>query len=154
MRYQSDDLSYGDLREKANHHLFEEHLGVKLKKLEKNHIMDWVEVREDGNIERPWLVEQKGRRVSYKDALATFPLYGGRKTILIGKNKTDFIRNNEGIGIIYFDFTDCIMYWVYDEEEIQTFDIEYNFQRKQRADCYDRPHDVIHIPCSILKKVE
>jgi hypothetical protein len=151
MRSQKDDLLYGSERERVNHPIIEKHLGVKLEKLEKFHIMDWKEVPTDEN--PPWNVEQKSRTCSY-DFCRNNYYYNGRPTVLIGKHKIDYMGANGGNGVVYIDFTDKLMYWVYDEEEYKTFDIEKKFVRNQRSDYVDKPSDVAHIPIELLKAVE
>lgn len=152
MRTQMADLSYGDKRERINHPRIERHLGVRLEKLDKFNIMDWKEVPYGNDDSQPWLVEQKARNISYKFCCENYR-YNNKPTALIGKNKLDHIANNGGIGIIYFDFTDKLMYWVFDEDEYKTFDIEKNFLRGGRTDYVDKPHAVVHIPCDMLKEV-
>jgi hypothetical protein len=142
MKSQASDLSYGDQRERINHPRIEEHLGVRLEKLGKYDIMDWREIPTDDS--PLWNVEQKARNMTF-DFCAT-----NYKTALIGKNKIDYMKG--GNGIVYFDFTDKLMYWVFDEEEYKTFTIEEQFVRHQRSDCVDKPSPVVHIPCSILKE--
>lgn len=150
MRTQLADLSYGEKRERANHSLIEEHLGVRIQKLGKYDVMDWKEVSTDDT--PPWLIEQKARNVTFEYCKDHYS-YNGKPTALIGKHKIDYIKANGGIGIIYFDFTDKLMYWVYDENEYNTFDIEESFVRNQRSDYIDKPTAVVHIPCDSLKPV-
>jgi hypothetical protein len=64
------------------------------------------------------------------------------------------MKNNGGNGVVYFDFPDALLYWVFDEDEYKTFDVERNFVRNARSDYVDKPNDVVHIPFSILKEVE
>jgi len=149
MRSQYDDLSYGGKRERANHSRIEEHLGVRLEKLDKYNIMDWREIPTDGDESPLWNVEQKARQCSYEFCKTNY-FYNNIPTVLIGKHKLDFMKG--GNGIVYFDFTDKLMYWVFDEEEYKTFAIETQFVRNQRSDCVDKPCPVVHIPCSILKE--
>lgn len=145
-----NDLTYGEKRERNNHSRIEEHLGVRLQKLDKYNIMDWREV--PGDDKSPlWNVEQKARNMTF-DWCNTNYFYNGRATALIGKHKIDFMKNNGGNGIVYFDFTDALLYWVFDEEEYKTFDVEEQFVRNPRTDCIDKPSPVVHIPCSVLKK--
>jgi hypothetical protein len=75
---------------------------------------------------------------------------GDIPSVMIGKNKLDYMKDNGGAGIVIFDFTDKLMYWVFDEDEYNTFEVEVDFVRKKRADCNDQPHPVVHIPCSKL----
>jgi hypothetical protein len=153
MRHQNEDLAYGAQREKFNQPRIEEHLGVKLEKLDPFNIMDWREVASD-DLSPLWNVEQKARLMKYSNLFQPHLFYNGRPTALIGKNKIDFMKNNGGNGVVYFDFVDCLMYWVFDEEEYKTFDIQQQFVRNARGGCIDRPHPVVHIPCSALKLVE
>jgi len=149
---QALDLAYGYDRERINHPRIEKQLGVKLQKLDKFNTMDWKEVQEEGDESPPWWIEQKARKCSYKWLSETYS-YKGKATCLIGKNKIDYMKNN-GNGIVYFDFTDKLMYWVYDEDEYNTFDIEKKFVRGGRVDYIDKPHDVVHIPCSVLREAD
>jgi len=151
MKSQLADLSYGETRERANHSVIEEHLGVRIEKLGKYDIMDWKEVSTDDT--PPWLIEQKARNVSLSHVNQYYS-YNGKPTALISKHKIDYIKNNGGIGIIYFDFTDKLMYWVYDENEYNTFDVEGDFVRHQRSDYVDKRHAVVHIPTNMLKNVK
>lgn len=151
MRTQLADLSYGDQRERLNHSTIEGHLGVRIRKLDKYHTMDWEEISGDDN--PPWWIEQKARNVCWDFCCRNYK-YNNIPTALIGKHKIDFIKNHGGNGVIYFDFTDKLMYWVYDEEEYNTFDVEQSFVRNARSDYIDKPSPVVHIPCSILKEVE
>lgn len=150
MRTQYDDLTYGGKREKANHSKIEEHLGVKLEKLDKYNIMDWREIP-SGDESPLWNVEQKARQCTYAFCRDNYS-YNGRPTVLIGKHKIDYMKTHGGNGIVYFDFTDKLMYWVFDEEEYKTFDVEQNFLRNQRSDYVDKPSPVVHIPCANLKE--
>jgi hypothetical protein len=152
MRFQTEDLEYGYEREMANQNVIAEHLGVKLEKLCKYSIMDWKEVQEEGDETSPWWVEQKARRVDYDTVLRNFS-YKGRPTVLLGKNKLEYMKNNGGNGVVYIDFTDKLMFWVFDEDEYKTFDVELKFKRNARADCIDKYHPVVHIPLSYLKTV-
>jgi hypothetical protein len=151
MKSQLADLSYGEMRERANHTIIEEHLGVRIQKLGKYDIMDWKEVSTDET--PPWLIEQKARNVSLAH-VNEYYAYNGKPTALIGKHKIDYIKNNGGVGIIYFDFTDKLMYWVYDENEYNTFDVEDDFVRHQRSDYVDKRQAVVHIPTNMLKSVK
>ena len=153
MKFQADDLQYGYERERKNHNRIETHLGVKIRKLDPYNVMDWKEITQDGDDTPPWLIEQKSRKVSYDFLVNTYS-YNGRPTALIGKNKLDHMKFNGGCGIVYFDFTDKLKYWVYDEEAYKTFDVEQKFKRGKREDCIDKFHPVVHIPCSVLKDVE
>ena len=153
MKYQSDDIQYGYDRERANHNKIETHLGTRIRKLDSYNIMDWKEITKEGDESSPWLIEQKSRRCSY-DFLKNTYSYKNKPTALIGKNKIDYIKYNGGVGIVYFDFTDKLMYWVFDEDEYKTFDIEERFKRGKREDCIDKYHPVVHIPCSVLKEVD
>ena len=152
MLSQFDDLEYGYAREVANQPRIEKHLGVKLDKLCKYSIMDWKEIQKPDDETPAWFVEQKARRCSF-DFLSKTYSHKGRPTALIGKNKIDFIKLNGGCGVIYFDFTDRLMYWVYDEDEYKTFDIEKRFKRGGRTGCVDKEHEVAHIPCALLKEL-
>lgn len=152
MRTQLADLTYGEKRERINHPIIEEHLQVRLHKLGKYDIMDWREV--PGDDESPlWNVEQKARLQTTEFCKANY-FYNNIPTCLIGKHKIDFMKNNGGNGIVYFDFPDALLYWVFDEDEYKTFDVERNFVRNARSDYVDKPNDVVHIPFSILKEVE
>ena len=152
MATQYADLEYGYGRENTNHPLIEKHLGVKLAKLDKYNQMDWKEIQKPDDATSPWLVEQKARKCAYDFLVSTYS-YNGKPTVLIGKNKIEYIKNHGETGIIYFDFTDKIMYWVYDEDEYKTFDIEDRFLRGARSDYVDKHHAVVHIPCSVLKEL-
>jgi len=153
MRTQANDLQYGYERENKNHERIERHLGVSLQKLDKFNVMDWKEVQEDGDESPAWAVEQKARKCSYKWLCDTYS-YNGKKTVMIGKNKLEHMKNvNSGVGIVYFDFTDVLMYWVFDDDEYKTFDVEKKFVRGGRVDYVDKPHDVVHIPTDYLKEV-
>jgi hypothetical protein len=151
MATQASDLSYGHLREIVNQPRIEKHLGCNLKKLDKYNVMDWEEIpgsdtpTEDAPL---WKVEQKARKLTY-DFCKEHYTYNGKPTALIGKHKLEYMKAH-GCGIVYFDFTDKLMYWVFDEEQYKTFDIQQSFQRNARRDCYDRPSPVVHIPCSAL----
>ncbi len=152
MATQYGDLEYGYGRETANHPTIEKHLGVKIAKLDKYHTMDWREIQKPDDSTSSWLIEQKARKCSYKFLGETYS-YNGKATALIGKNKIDYMKCHGETGIVYFDFTDKLMYWVFDADEYATFDIEEKFKRGARADCIDKCHPVVHIPCSILKEV-
>jgi hypothetical protein len=141
---QFEDLAYGYEREKINHPRIEKHLDCKLNKLGKFDIMDWEEVPVEGDESPRWLVEQKARNMSFEFCSKRY------ETVIIGKNKIDYMKNNGGNGVVYFDFTDKLMYWVFDEDEYPTFHIQENFVRRGRIDCVDKPSPVIHIPCSLL----
>jgi len=151
MIYQSHDIAYGIQREDANHNRIEQLLNCPLERLGKYSIMDWKEIQTKDLDSPPWLVEQKARKMSYSYALACFrsPV-GDIPSVMIGKNKLDYMKDNGGAGIVIFDFTDKLMYWVFDEDEYNTFEVEVDFVRKKRADCNDQPHPVVHIPCSKL----
>jgi len=153
MRSQSEDLEYGYERERVNQPRIEEHLGVKLCKLDKFSVMDWKEIQKADDSTAPWLVEQKARRCSLEFLTNTYS-YNGKPTALIGKNKIDFMKFNGGCGIVYFDFTDKLMYWVYDEEEYKTFDVEMRFVRNKRSGYVDKEHPVVHIPTIYLKECD
>jgi hypothetical protein len=148
---QSDDLAYGASREVLNHPRLERFLGVKLQKLDKYNIMDWREIQEEGDESPPWIVEQKARKVSYNYTLNNY-FYNGKPTALIGKHKVEH-QLREGNGVVIFDFTDKLMYWLVDEEEYKTFDVEHKFLRGARTGYVDKPCDVLHIPLSVLKEV-
>lgn len=153
MRTQANDLQYGFERENANHSRLERHLGVGLKKLDKMNVMDWREIQVEGDETVPWVVEQKARKVSYKYLCDNYT-FNNKRTVMIGKNKLDFMKDdNSGVGICYFDFPDKLLYWVFDEDEYKTFDIEKKFVRGARDDCVDKPHDVVHIPIKYLRDV-
>lgn len=108
-------------------------------KASQKHTMDWIECCGDD------VGEQKSRRITYDDALRY-------KTIVIGKNKIDYMRAN-GKGVVFFDLTDGLYAIRYERELFDTFRIEDEFQRGERADCYDRPSAVVHIPTLLLTKV-
>lgn len=151
MRTQQADLEYGYERERVNHPRIEKWLGVKLQKLDKYNIMDWREIYEEEQEIPPWIVEQKARKISYAFCEQNYS-YNGKPTALIGKHKTDYMKLH-GNGIVLFDFTDRLMYWIFDEEEYESFDVEEKFVRGARSDYVDKPADVLHIPLSILKEV-
>jgi len=148
---QSADLIYGFQRENVNHPRIEKHLGCKLMKLPAYHTMDWIEIGKAGDESPPWNVEQKSRKCSYEFLNNTYS-YNGKRTCLIGKNKIDYMKNNGGNGIVYFDFTDKLMYWVFDEDQYKNCDIEEKFVRGSRNDCIDKACPVVHIPCEFLKE--
>jgi hypothetical protein len=155
MATQAADLTYGAARELFNHSRIEKHLGCALKKLGKYDIMDWEEIPGSGiqSDEAPlWKVEQKARKLTF-DFCKEYYKYNGVPTCLIGKHKLEYMKSH-GCGIVYFDFTDKLMYWVFDEEEYKTFAEEKAFLRNLRTDYYDRPAPVIHIPCSKLRECE
>ena len=154
MTTQYDDLQYGYDRECKNHHKLEEFLDCDLRKLDKYSIMDWEEVVRDGDESPKWLVEQKARKVSYSYLLENYksPLMK-YPSALIGKNKLDYMKYNGGNGIVVFDFTDKIMYWQFDEKEYAKMEVETKFIRSKRVGCVDKPHPVVHIPCSLLEEL-
>ena len=151
MNTQAHDLAYGEQREIANHGRLERWLGLKLKKLDKYNIMDWKEIQEDGDETPPWLLEQKARQMTY-DFCFTHYHYNERPTALIGKHKIEHMKLN-GNGIVLIDFKDKLMFWIFDETEYATFDVEAKFVRNTRSDYVDKPADVVHIPLSALKEV-
>lgn len=112
--------------------------------------MDWKEVPVEGDESPPWFVEQKARNISFEFCMNNYK-YNGVPTALIGKHKTDFMKNTGGNGIVYFDFKDKLMYWVFDEDEYKTFDVEEKFVRGKRLDYVDKVAPVVHIPCAMLK---
>ena len=151
MIHQNDDLQYGYERENRNHHSIEEFLGCKLKKLAKYDTMDWVEYQQDDDDSPPWYVEQKARKMSYKFLKENYRSpKSGYPSALIGKNKIDYMKNH-GNGLVVFDFTDCIMFWQFDEEEYKKFDIEEKFVRGGRLGYIDKPNPVVHIPTNLLR---
>ena len=152
MATQYADLEYGYGREAVNHPIIEKHLGVKISKLDKYNQMDWKEIQKPDDSTSPWLIEQKARKCAYDFLVSTYS-YNGKATVLIGKNKIEYMKNHGETGIIYFDFTDKLMYWIYDADEYKTFDVEDRFKRGVRSDCIDKHHPVVHIPCALLKEV-
>ena len=153
MIHQNDDLQYGWGRENANQQKIEKFLGCQLIKLDKYNCMDWVEKVADGDEAPPWYVEQKARKMSYgylkdnyKSPTLKYP------SALIGKNKIDFMKAN-GNGLVVFDFTDKIMYWVYDDAEYAKMEVEQKFVRGARLGYIDKPNPVVHIPCEFLKEM-
>ena len=148
---QREDLEYGYERERINHPRLERWLGIRFQKLDKYNVMDWKEIQEEGDETPPWWVEQKARKISYGFCESNYR-YNGKPTALIGKHKIDYMLQN-GNGIVLIDFTDRLMYWVFDEAEYKTFDIEKKFVRNARTDYIDKPADVVHIPLSILREV-
>lgn len=152
---QSADLSYGEQRELANHKVIEELLGTKLMKLDKYNIMDWKEIQKADDETPPWLVEQKARKLNSVEIINNPRYwYNNIPTALIGKHKIDYMKAHGGTGIVIFDFTDKIMYWVFDDEEYKTFAVASEFCRGAREDVIDKPCAVVHIPMNILKEVE
>jgi len=151
MNTQANDLSYGYDKENINHSKIETLLGCKLKKLSKYHTMDWEELQSDDDESPPWYVEQKARKMTYDYLLNNYksPKFQ-YPSALIGKNKIDFMKE-KGNGLVVFDFTDKIMYWVFDEEEYKKMEVEEQFLRGSRIGCIDKPNPVVHIPCSLLK---
>jgi hypothetical protein len=148
---QASDLAYGASREVLNTPRLARWLGVPLRKLDTYNVMDWVEVQEPGDESPPWLLEQKARKVSYTFTLNNY-FYNGVPTALIGKHKVEH-QLREGNGIVLFDFTDKLMYWMVDEAEYKTFATQRQFVRNARTGCVDKPCDVLHIPLSVLKEV-
>lgn len=148
---QREDLEYGYERERINHPRLENWLGLKLRKLDKYNVMDWEEIQEDGDETPSWLLEQKARKMTY-NFCNTYYKYNGKPTALIGKHKIEHMKAH-GNGIVLIDFTDRLMYWVFDEEEYATFDVEKKFVRNARTDYIDKPADVVHIPLSALREV-
>jgi hypothetical protein len=153
MIYQSADLEYGANRENINSRRIETFLGCRLKKLGKYDTMDWVEIVEEGDESPPWYVEQKARKMTYayleenyKSPKFQYP------SALIGKNKIDYMKA-KGNGLVVFDFTDKIMYWVYDDAEYEKMEIEQQFLRGARVGFIDKPNPVVHIPCNLLKEL-
>jgi hypothetical protein len=154
MTYQWEDLQYGFERENKNHHILEQLLGCKLKKLEKYATMDWEEVPTDGDDAPKWLVEQKARKMTYLFLLENYKSPKLKyPSALIGKNKLDYMKNNGGNGIVIFDFTDKIMFWQFDEEEYAKMEVEQKFVRNARIGYIDKPNPVVHIPCELLKEL-
>ena len=147
---QSEDLSYGESRELANHPVLESFFGIRLRKLSKYHTMDWEEIREDGDDSPPWYIEQKARRLTFEECSKY--KHKGISTVIIGKNKLDFMAKT-GNGIVVMDFKDRLMYWVYDKNEMNGFDVE-DYVRGAREDCTDMISKVVHIPMSSLKQIE
>ncbi len=148
---QYEDLHYGYDRECKNHRKLEEFLDVELRKLGKYDTMDWVEVQKDGDESPPWYVEQKARKMTYEHLLTNYKSPVQRyPSALIGKNKIDYMKSH-GNGLVVFDFTDRIMYWVYDDEDYEKMEVEMKFKRGERSGCIDKPAPVVHIPCSLLR---
>lgn len=151
MNTQASDLEYGYERERVNHKRIESWLGLKFQKLDKYNVMDWKEIQESDDESPAWLIEQKARKIAYWFCEKNYS-YKGKPTALIGKHKLEHMKQN-GNGIVLFDFTDRLMYWVFTEEEYDTFDVEEKFVRFARSDYVDKPSDVVHIPLSVLKEV-
>jgi len=153
MIHQEADLQYGYDKENQNHTAIDEFLGCRLKKLAKFDTMDWVEIVKDGDESPPWYVEQKARKMRYIDLLERYhsPKFQ-YPSALIGKNKIDYMKN-KGNGLVVFDFTDKIMYWVFDEVEYSKMEIELKFKRGERVGYVDKPCPVVHIPCSLLREL-
>jgi hypothetical protein len=154
MIHQNADLQYGYERENKNHYTIECFLGCKLKKLARYDTMDWVEYQQDDDETPPWYVEQKARRMTYDFLLQNYKSPTLQyPSALIGKNKIDYMKE-KGNGLVVFDFTDKIMYWVFDEEEYKKMEIEQKFIRGARVGYIDKAHPVVHIPCSLLKELK
>lgn len=148
------DLEYGYEREKINQPRIENHLDCKLMKLGKFSTMDWIEVKEEGDESPAWNVEQKARKMDYQFLVDNYKApKGGYPSALIGKNKIDYMKYNGGNGVVYFDFYDKLMYWVFDEDEYAKMEVEMKFVRNTRSDCVDKPSPVVHIPTDLLKEV-
>ena len=148
---QASDLLYGAERENINHGKIEAFLGCRLKKLGKYDTMDWVEHQQGDDESPPWYVEQKARKMTYDYLLSNYksPKFQ-YPSALIGKNKIDYMKA-KGNGLVVFDFTDKIMFWVYDDEEYSKMEVEEQFLRGARVGFIDKPNPVVHIPCSLLK---
>lgn len=154
MIHQNADLQYGYERENINHNKIESLLGCKLKKLGKYDIMDWVEESQEGDDSPPWYVEQKARKMDYAYLLENYTSPTLQyPSALIGKNKIDYMKE-KGNGLVVFDFKDKIMYWVFNEEEYKKMEIEKTFVRGARLGYVDKPHPVVHIPCSLLQELK
>ena len=138
-------MTYGEQRELANHDRICQHLGRHLLKLNKYNVMDWTECIPQDNL--PWYVEQKARKITIKTA----QYYN---TLMIGKNKIDFFKENAKNcrGRIYFDLLDGLYYIDYDEKKFDKYWVDENFQRQDR-DCDDKLGSVVHIPFSHLSPV-
>jgi len=146
------DLSYGFERENINHPKIECFLGCKLKKLGKYDTMDWVEEQNENDETPPWYVEQKARKMTYAHLQSNYrsPKFQ-YPSALIGKHKTDFMKDKNGL--VVFDFCDKIMYWIFDEDEYSRMEVEQDFLRGARVGYVDKPNPVVHIPCSLLKEL-
>lgn len=146
MATQKADIFFGLGKEEQNYDTISNHCGVYMMKLPPYHTMDWVECIPAPETPIPLYAEQKARHLTYEQALRY-------KTLLIGKNKIDFIKNN-GEGVIYFDLKDGLYAIQYDETLFKTFRTETEFIRGARADYKDKPSAVVHIPVECLSKVE
>lgn len=113
-------------------------------KLNKMNVMDWVECCPTDD--RPLYVEQKARFIDTAKA----KYYN---TLMIGKNKIDFFRDNinQCRGRIYFDLTDGLFFIDYNKDTFDKYFVE-KFQREGR-DCDDKECDVVHIPFKHLSRV-
>jgi len=144
MASQRSDLAFGFAREIASLPKIQEHLGVYMMKLPQKHTMDFVEcIPEADTI--PFYAEQKARN----STLAEIAQY---KTIIIGENKVEYIRQH-GEGVIYFDLKDGLYAIQYDHELFKTFRIQYGYLRGERVDCENKEQNVVHIPVEYLTKV-
>jgi len=148
------DLEYGYERERINQPRIEAHLGCRLIKLGKYSTMDWIEKQEEYDESPAWNVEQKARKMNYGFLVDTYKSPKmGYPSALIGQNKIDYMKYNGGNGIVYFDFYDKLMYWMYDDDEYDAMEKEMKFVRNKRTDCVDKPAPVVHIPTKLLKEV-
>ena len=150
----ADDIAYGNIREFMNAPSIAAFLDCKLRKLDRFHIMDWVEDQADDDESMPWLVEQKSRKCSYDHVCDNFKSPTMRyPSVLIGKHKTDHMKNHGENGLVVFDFTDKLMYWRFDAEEYAKMEVEQQFLRDSRTGYVDKQCPVVHIPCSLLSEM-
>ena len=150
----SDDITYGSQRESANAPSIAAFLDCKLRKLDKFHIMDWVEEQDDDDESMPWLVEQKARKCTYNYACENFKAPKFRyASVLIGKHKTDHMKAHGENGLVVFDFTDKMMYWQFNANQYAKMEVEQQFLRNSRTGYVDKQCPVVHIPCAMLKEL-
>ena len=96
-----------------------------------------------------WIAEQKGRNISYAQAVA----YGD---LPIGLNKIRVIQGNNNKGIIFFDLTDKLL-WIQYKPDLFTpengFRVDEAYQRGQRMDSIDNPKATLFIPTRLCQEV-
>jgi hypothetical protein len=89
-------------------------------------------------------VELKSRRIRHD----TYP------TAIIGLNKTEFARKSGVECYFVWLYTDGLFYCKYDPELWDTFEVNHDYFRGERADCINRAQSIIYVPREHLQKWE
>jgi hypothetical protein len=72
-------------------------------------------------------------------------------TAIIGKNKIDYCK--PGVDYYFvFSYVDGLYYIKYDKALFDTFEVNDNYVRGERADCYNPVQTVVMIPTRLLVK--